>query len=134
MQVTSRAEWGAVPPKAALGRITGAVSEIFVHHTVTESGPRERERELMREVQQIALGRDFSDISYSFLIFPTGNVYEGRGFGTVGAHTLGHNSTSYAMCLVGNYENEKMTDAQVDAIRQMIADGQRLGFVTGDPC
>ncbi len=86
----------------------------------------------MREVQQIAFGRDFSDISYSFLIFPTGNVYEGRGFGTVGAHTLGHNSTAYAMCLVGNYENEKMTDAQMDAVRAMIAEGQRLGFIASD--
>ena len=133
MQVISREEWGAAPPKNHLGRISGPVSEIFVHHTVTASGPPDREVELMRTVQQIAFDRDFSDISYSYLIFPTGNVYEGRGFGVVGAHTVGHNSTSYAMSLVGNYESEPMTDAQVDAVRQMIEEGQRLGFVTSEP-
>jgi hypothetical protein len=131
--VVSRAQWGAAPATAALGQIAGPVDTVFVHHTVTESGPQEREPELMRQVQQIAFDRGFSDISYSFLIFPTGNVYEGRGFGTVGAHTLGHNATSYAMCLVGNYENEAMTDAQVGAVRAMIAEGQDLGFISAHP-
>jgi hypothetical protein len=133
MNVISRSAWGAAAPRQTPSRISGPVSKIFIHHTVTDSGPPEREAALMRQVQQIAFSRGFNDISYSYLIFPTGNTYEGRGFGVVGAHTEGHNSTAYALCLVGNYELEPMTDAQVEAVREMIAEGQRLGFVAADP-
>lgn len=133
MEVIARSVWGAAPPRAAIGRISGPVSDIFVHHTVTQSGPADEEHRLMRGVQNVAFSRDFSDISYSFLIFPTGRVYEGRGWGKVGAHTKGHNSTSFAMSLVGNYDIEPMTDAQVGAIREMIAEGQRLNHITGNP-
>lgn len=133
MNVIPRHAWDAAPPLRPPSRISGPVSKIFLHHTVTDSGPPEREAELMRHVQQIAFDRGFSDISYSFLVFPTGNTYEGRGFGIVGAHTEGHNSTSYALCLVGNYEVEAMTDAQVEAVRALIAEGQREGFVAAGP-
>lgn len=34
----------------------------------------------------------WSDIGYSFVIGEDGNVYEGRGWDTVGAHTLHHNT------------------------------------------
>ena len=133
MDVTTRDQWGAAPPRKPLGRISGPVSKIFIHHTVTESGPPENEQQLMRKVQEIGFGKGFSDISYSFLVFPTGRVYEGRGWEKEGAHTLGHNDTSYAISLVGNYEQEPMTDAQVEAARRIIAEGQRRGFITVSP-
>ncbi|MEA2974224.1 MAG: peptidoglycan recognition protein [Actinomycetota bacterium] len=132
MEIITRDTWGAAPPKHTLEEISGPVSDVFLHHTVTDSGPEDQEAELARTVQQIAFDRGFADISYSFLVFPTGHVFEGRGFGKVGAHTLGHNSTSYALSLVGNYEIEPMTDAQVESVRGMIAEGQRQGFIAAD--
>lgn len=133
MEIVTRQQWGAAPPKSPSGRIAGPVSKVFIHHTVTPSGPAESERQLMKQLQNIGFSRGFSDISYSYLVFPTGRVYEGRGFGKVGAHTKGHNSTSYGISLVGNYETEPMTDVQVEAVRQMIAEGRRLGFITAEP-
>lgn len=133
MEMTTKAQWGAKPPKNKLGVISGSVSELFLHHTVTESGPPERQHEIMRSVQATAFTKGFSDISYSFLVFPTGQIYEGRGWGVVGAHTLGHNAIAYAICLVGHYGHEPMTDAQVEAARQIVAEGQRRGFITNKP-
>ena len=39
----------------------------------------------------------WSDIGYSFLIGGDGRVYEGRGWGRVGAHTYGYNSRAYGI-------------------------------------
>ena len=40
------------------------------------------------------------DIGYSFIVGEDGNVYEGRGWDMVGAHTKGYNSRGLGM---GNY-------------------------------
>lgn len=124
MRIISRAEWGA-PPVIA-GRM-GAVKRMFLHHTAT--GNSGDERADMRRIRQIGLNRGFADISYSFIVFPSGNIYEGRGWGRVGAHTSGFNSTSYAISLAGNYETQPMTDAQVNACQWIIAEGTRRGYL-----
>lgn len=84
MEIISRQSWGAAAPKKAIGRISGSVGKLFLHHTVTRSGPADQEHSLMREIQKIAFSRGFSDISYSFIVFPSGRVYEGRGWGKTG--------------------------------------------------
>ena len=91
----------------------------------------------MRELQQIAFSRGFSDISYSFLVFPSGRVYKGRGWGVVGAHTSGANSFAHAISFVGNYEASKPSKESLEAARDVIRQGvkqghiKKGGFVTG---
>ena len=43
------------------------------------------------------------DIGYSFLIGEDGNVYEGRGWDVVGAHTKGYNDVGLAFSILGNF-------------------------------
>ena len=45
----------------------------------------------------------FYDISFNFLIAPTGDAYEGRGWDVVGAHTWRYNSISMGICIIGDY-------------------------------
>jgi N-acetylmuramoyl-L-alanine amidase len=132
VHVVSRQKWRAAPPKAGITLMNEPVAIVFIHHTLTRSGPAEDECRLVRKLQRIAFSRGFEDIGYSHLIFPTGHVYEGRGFGKVGAHTPGFDRSSYGFALVGNYEMEPMTDAQVGAIRLLIAEGQRQNFITAN--
>ncbi len=125
--IQPRSAWQAAPRRINPGTISGAVLKLFLHHTVTPvTGDEGKD---LRLVQTVAFGRRFSDISYSFLVFPNGNVYEGRGWRVVGAHTEGHNSSSYGISLVGNYETQPMTDAQVAAVQAVIAEGKRLGHI-----
>lgn len=49
--------------------------------------------------------RKWSDIGYNFLVGEDGNVYEGRGWGKTGAHTVGYNSKSVGICFIGNFES-----------------------------
>ena len=58
------------------------------------------------------------------------DVHEGRGWGRAGGHTLGHNTTSHGILLVGDWSSA--TAAQVEAAARSVAwiidDGARRGF------
>ncbi len=81
----------------------------------------------MQQLQTIAFSRDFSDISYSYVVMPSGRVYAGRGAEILGAHTLGHNE-AIGICLAGNYSTIPPTKAQVRAVAKL---RQRLKFRFG---
>ena len=90
---------------------------VFIHHSVSPApATKEGERAEMRNLQQIAFSRGFSDISYSFVVFPSGRIYEGRGKGVEGAHTLGYNDTAYGLCAAGNYETVRPTNELVKSL------------------
>lgn len=48
-------------------------------------------------------GRGWKDIGYHFIIRLSGIIEIGRPIEDVGAHTLGYNSNSVGICLVGGY-------------------------------
>jgi hypothetical protein len=77
---------------------------------------RRMEKQHMRTLEQIALSRGFSGISYTHVVFPSGRVWFGRGFRKVGAHTMGYNSTGFGVAAVGNYETDKPTEALLTGI------------------
>lgn len=135
MNIIPRSAWGARGPKARKIMRRQAYADVFIHHTATvPSAWRADEGLTMRGVQKMHIDtRKWADIGYSFVVFPSGNVYEGRGFGVVGAHTEGHNSTSHGICLVGNFETEVPTEAALDAVRQLIAHGQGDGWIAATP-
>ncbi|TSR87296.1 Ras GTPase-activating protein 2 [Bagarius yarrelli] len=47
--------------------------------------------------------RSFTDIGYNFLVDQAGVVYEGRGWGVVGAHAKTHNHDSVGVAFMGNF-------------------------------
>ena len=116
--VAGRADYGARPPRRPLAPFRNApAARAFLHHTVTPTYGTDWKR-AARTVQQVAFDRGFSDTSYPVLVHPpTGTVIEGRGAQWVGAHTLGFNSTTPAVALIGNYENEPLSDLGVAAAR-----------------
>lgn len=73
----------------------------------------------MRTLQGVAFGRGFADISYNYVVFPSGRVYAGRGAQIKGAHTQG-GKPGYAefyndhpgISFPGNYEVKRLTRRQ----------------------
>lgn len=47
--------------------------------------------------------KGWNDIGYNFVVGEDGNVYEGRGWGTHGAHSTSYNSKSIGICIIGNF-------------------------------
>lgn len=134
MRIETRKTWGAKPAKKAASTFTAPATRTYIHHSVTSpiNGTPKDERAAMRQLQEIAFGRGFNDISYSFIVFPSGRAYVGRGWKMIGAHTEGSNSTSHAICFWGNFEVEKPTKEALETAGKIHKRGVERGFVRKD--
>lgn len=101
------------------------VQIIIVHHTA-ESSPASMERsdvERMRTIYQYhTVSRGWGDIGYNYVIGPSGMIFEGRAGGdyAVGAHTFCNNVGSMGIALMGNYQDGKPSDVQMEALRWLL--------------
>lgn len=97
---------------------------LILHHSVTRA-TSDPVRDA-RTIANIGIQR-FGRLSYSFIVHPDGTILEGQN-GHVGAHTRGQNSTTQAICCVGNFENDAVTPEMVAAVRLLVRDfGPLLG-------
>ncbi|MCY2961460.1 MAG: peptidoglycan recognition family protein [Planctomycetota bacterium] len=132
MPLVARADWGAMKAKPGLmDRTVGAYSRITVHHSadndpVVLDGSAARTYEAMRDIQRAHMnGKEthYGDIGYHFVIDPYGRVLEGRELAYQGAHAKGDNNVrNIGICLIGNFDEEKPTDAALTALRRLIDD------------
>lgn len=116
MYVRARSTWTA-HPNVALEYVDwkGERRPVRVHHTAS-AGPTTRwtvaqEKAHLRalEANAIASG-EYRAIPYSYIVFPSGRVYEGRGFEKLGGHTRDHNE-DIGVAFAGNYETQRLSKA-----------------------
>ncbi len=101
------------------------VQIVVVHHTA-ESSPATIERSDIERIRTVyayhAVSRGWGDIGYNYVIGPSGMIFEGRAGGdyVVGAHAFCNNVGSMGISLMGNFQNEKPSDAQLAALRWLL--------------
>lgn len=82
--------------------------EIWLHHSVTNpfgpSATLEQDCQHMRDFEQIGENRFGGGISYTWVIMPSGRVFQGHDIDRQGSHTYQRNDRSRAICLAGNYD------------------------------
>lgn len=125
MNIVARSKWGARPPRGR-SHLTMPTRGLWLHHLATDSwhGPAG-----VRACQNFHMDtRKWADIAYSFLVDTDGTVYGGRGAGVVGAHTQGHNSTSHAICAMGNFDRTDPPTPMLNAIARLVAYGHDSGW------
>ena len=59
-------------------------------------------------------------IGYQYFIDKTGKVTQGREDTEEGAHTIGYNKESVGICLSGNFDVTKPTEAQITALKALL--------------
>jgi N-acetyl-anhydromuramyl-L-alanine amidase AmpD len=93
--------------------LTEALNTLVVHHSALplSDGPREIQRKHRR--------RGFADIGYHFVIDAEGRIYAGRDVSVRGAHTGGHNTGTLGVVLLGNFETQTPTEAQLESLRRL---------------
>ncbi|XP_077538068.1 uncharacterized protein LOC144150119 [Haemaphysalis longicornis] len=132
--IVSRSQWGARPWRQRRPTHPVQAQRVFIHHTV---GPNCFDAatcaDRMKSYQNYHMdGRQWWDIGYNFVIGGDGRVYEGRGFGVEGAHTLGHNTDSLGIAFTGDYRHTRPSDKMLAAAQRLIECGVRQGYISPD--
>lgn len=133
MEIVTRAEWGAKPPHHAYHRIDRYQPRLILHHAAGAVLPGDdsvspKDLTRIRSIQSFHQnGRGWNDIAYSYLHDPDGNLLEGRGAGVANGATKGYGASSYAICVMGNFD----TQAPDDDLIQGLAATVRWGYEAG---
>jgi N-acetylmuramoyl-L-alanine amidase-like protein len=110
---------------------------VFVHHTVnSNSYTRAQSASIVRGIELYHVkSNGWNDIGYNFLVDKYGQIFEGRYGGitkpVVGAHTMGFNTGSVGIALIGDYSSSSITPAARAALVSLIA--WRLDLAHVDP-
>lgn len=133
MRIIPRSEWGARFASAYLNRDAPLpAQETWLHHSVTiapdVNPPFDDDYAAIRTIEEIGQNRFGWGISYTFLVTPSGNVFEGHRINGQGTHTGGRNDIARGICLVGNYDILPTTVLQELNVAELLAHGYRSGW------
>jgi len=97
--------------------------KIILHHTGgTDSNPLlDTSNHTFATVEKWHVkNKGWLAIGYHFFIEKNGKVYQGRPIKMNGAHTVGQNKTSIGVCLAGNFDSKRPSEAQNASLRALI--------------
>lgn len=137
-RIITRAGWGADEKLREPGFVyTNTVKAVFVHHSATGNGYScAGAPALIRSIYRYHVqSSGWRDIGYNFLVDKCGNIYEGRAGGVAkpvfGAHTLGFNTDSMGVAVLGTYSSVAAPAAALRAVSRLAA--WKLGLSGGNP-
>ncbi|WP_414168898.1 N-acetylmuramoyl-L-alanine amidase [Streptoverticillium reticulum] len=127
-RIVTRAGWGADESmRERQFAYTKTVKAAFVHHTASGNGYSCSEASsVIRGIYRYhVVSSGWRDIGYNFLVDKCGTVYEGRAGGVAkavkGAHTLGFNTNSMGIAVIGTFSKNSAPGAAVDAVARLAA-------------
>ena len=132
--IVSRDEWGALPVDHSArnerghydsevnpwgwytysGDLRDSYQTLVVHHSAIYKADG---RATLQEIQRLhRQDRGWADVGYHFMLDVDGAIYAGRDLGARGAHTLGRNTGSAGVCLLGDFRFSAPLPAQWEAL------------------
>ncbi|MDJ0460357.1 N-acetylmuramoyl-L-alanine amidase [Streptomyces sp. H27-C3] len=137
-RIITRKGWGAdeTMRERKLG-YTKTVKAAFVHHSATGNNYTcKQASSVLRSIYRYHVkSSGWRDLGYNFAVDKCGNIYEGRAGGVakpvLGAHTLGFNTNSTGIAVLGSYTSSNPPAAAVDAVARITA--WKLGLHGANP-
>ncbi|KAK2162960.1 hypothetical protein LSH36_89g08021 [Paralvinella palmiformis] len=141
--IIKRNEWGAISARE-VSKTKGIAKDVIVWHTgpdtcdmigldqsTCERCPHDTDcmKRAIFSLQQDDLDNGLDDIKYNFLIDDQGVIYEGRGWGFVGQHTVGMNAMSIGIAVIGDFTSSEPTQAVQDSLSRLIQCGIRSNYL-----
>jgi hypothetical protein len=127
-RIIRRAQWGANESwRRANPEYVSTIKMVFIHHTDSgNSYSRSQSAAVVRSIYHYhVFSRGWNDIGYNFLVDRYGQIFEGRYGGidkaVIGAHTLGFNTYSTGISLIGNYASTAPTYAMLKSLAYVTA-------------
>ncbi|GHA49644.1 peptidoglycan recognition protein family protein [Streptomyces canarius] len=137
-RIVTRRGWGADESLRERGFVyTKKIKAAFVHHTATGNAYTcAQAPSVIRSIYRYHVkSMGWRDIGYNFLVDKCGTLYEGRAGGVakavLGAHTLGFNTNSMGIAVIGTYGATRPSSAAVKAIARLTA--WKLGLYGVNP-
>lgn len=98
-------------------------NKIIVHHTgATVPDPQFEAINEWHRLRAFPISKSGNYCGYHYVVEKDGTVRQAREDGEEGAHTIGQNFTSLGICLVGNFDTEEPTEAQIRALGDLLID------------
>ena len=125
MALRRRYEWSRIKPNPARLRLASLekYNRITVHHEGCGINVRTSTHSVEQCLDGVLGGhlrRNFGDIGYHFVVDYAGRVWEGRSLGYWGAHVSGQNDQNVGVMLLGNFEMQRPSKEQLDALQKMV--------------
>ncbi|MER7763359.1 N-acetylmuramoyl-L-alanine amidase [Streptomyces sp. NPDC097619] len=137
-RIITRKGWGADESLREPGfAYTGTVKAAFVHHSASGNNYTcAQAPAVLRSLYRYhVVSSGWRDFGYNFAVDKCGNVYEGRAGGVakavLGAHTMGFNTNSMGVAVLGSYTDTAPPAAAVTAIARLTA--WKLGLYGANP-
>jgi len=123
--INPRSAWGARAAKndPSYG---SEMKLAIVHHSATSNDYTSAQvPSILRSIQAYHMdGRGWSDIAYNLVVDRFGTIWEGRGGGVdrlvIGAHSMGFNTNTVGVMMLGEYSSVQPTAAAIDAMGRVI--------------
>ncbi|MDQ0943001.1 N-acetylmuramoyl-L-alanine amidase [Streptomyces sp. V1I1] len=137
-RIITRQGWGADESLREKTFVyTTSVKAAFVHHSATGNNYTcAQAPSVLRSIYRYhVVSSGWRDFGYNFAVDKCGNIYEGRAGGVakpvLGAHTLGFNTNSVGIAVLGTYSLSTPPAAAVTAVARLTA--WKLGLYGRDP-
>lgn len=122
--VIARGNWTRQSVIRSLSNPMNGVNRITVHHdAIPSQGLRTRSDAVARlnQVRQSHLRENWADIGYHYVIDPQGRVWEGRPLQFQGAHVKDQNENNIGVMCMGNFDQHRPTNDQINALDGFVA-------------
>jgi hypothetical protein len=121
LNVTTRSEWGWTPIAEAAK--THEINKITIHHGGELFAEDKDVMQYLINFQSWSIStKNWIDNPYHYMIDLKGNIYEARPIQYPGDTNTSYDVTGHALiCVLGNYEIQTISDAQLDALAKLTA-------------
>lgn len=121
LSVVKRSDWGWLPLEQELPR--HVIHKITIHHGGVEFSRDKNPLEYIRNLQQWSRAeKGWMDIPYHYMIDLDGKIYEARPVIYPGDTNTDYDVEGHLLiCIIGNYEVQSVSEAQIEALVRLTA-------------
>jgi hypothetical protein len=119
-----RADWSPVLPKPWKLKLADIYDRITVHHAGAGPNYHTSKNAVARDMEGVLVShiqRNYGDIGYHFVVDYSGTVWEGRSLAYEGAHVVAQNERNIGVMLLGNFDSQSPSLAQVTSLDRLVA-------------
>ena len=118
-----RSTWASGHPVPSLMRRMTRIRYITVHHDGMRPFLGNHQRDAAARLEAIRRGHrgsNWGDIGYHYAVDRSGTVWEARPLVFQGAHVKDHNEGNIGVVVLGNFDEQRPTNAQIEGLRRHV--------------